>query len=199
MKNLSFAIFCLVVLGGLNAAFAQTPNPFALDEKFSADLVISMAKEPILKERIYMDKGKLRLKAILKGLTIETLIRPDLKMGYQLLTGKHKMLQIPLNATEFKEEMFMDSQEGIITPLAPETAEGIPCDKFKILMINGDKGTYIFWRDSKSKSPVKIETPDQSFNIIWKHYKPGPQSASLFEVPSDYKVVKSPLTPNLEK
>ena len=43
-----------------------------------------------------------------------------------------------------------------------------------------------------AEAPVKMMADDKSYTMYWKNYKAGPQDASLFEVPKDFKVMGIP-------
>jgi len=154
---------------------------------YSADLVIT-GKGQNITQKIYADNGKIRTETTLQGLQVVTIIRPDLQKVYQMLLPQKMLVEIPYDPNKYKTQTAAASgPQGKFASIGKETLEGVPCVKYNV---TSDRGKIIlFWVDAGTQAPVKMMAQDNSFTILWKNYEAGPQDASLFAPPTDYKLV----------
>ena len=187
--NLS-RLFLLAVAGCCLMHPASLPAQDALGNQasfYSADMVIT-GKGQNTTQKIYTDNGKIRTETTLQGLQVVTIIRPDLQKVYQMLLPQKMLVEIPYDPNKYKTQTAAASgPQGKFELIGTEPVAGDPCKKYKV---TSDRGKIIlFWVDAATQAPVKMMAQDNSFTILWKNYEAGPQDASLFAPPTDYKVV----------
>ncbi len=169
--------------------------PFGWGKSFSADMVITTAKGRTITSKMYSDGGKMRTEMSMNGMQMATIVRPDLQKVYQVMVTQKMVMEIPYDPNKFKNSMAAASgPKGKFELIGPEMAEGVACIKYKVTSDESTKVNFL-WIDAAAKSPVKMASEDGSFIILWKNYKAGPQDASLFEPPADYKVMTMPVMP----
>ncbi|MDH7501014.1 MAG: hypothetical protein QHH30_11605, partial [candidate division NC10 bacterium] len=78
-------------------------------------------------------------------------------------------------------------------PLGDEVLHGHSATKYQVKVWNGDIASELYvWISKELKVPVKTATLDGRFGTELRNIKVGPQSADLFEVPSDFKRISPP-------
>ena len=189
-------LFLLAVAGCCLMHPALLPAQDAVGDQskfYSADLIIT-AKGQNITQKIYADNGKIRTETTLQGLQVVTIIRSDLQKVYQMLLPQKMRVEIPYDPNKFKNQTIAASgPQGKFELIGTETLAGDPCKKYKV---TSDRGKIIlFWVDAATQAPVKMMAQDDSFTILWKNYEAGPQDASLFAPPTDFKLVPISSTP----
>jgi len=173
----------------------DAPVPFTLDKQYSATMVIATDKGQTMVQQMYIDNGKVHMESNLQGMQgaqMEMIIRPDLNKVYQVMPSQKLAMELPYNASQFNSPMVSATgPQGKFELVGPDTVGTVACMKYKVTFSDANKpGT--MWIDAATKVPVKMMADDKSYTMLWKNYKAGPQDASLFEVPKDYKVMGFP-------
>jgi hypothetical protein len=188
-KILSFLILGLLATHAAKAG--DMTSPFDMHQQYSADVVIH-TEDAMKMFEVYFDNGKARLERNDEGKLTATIVRPDQQKFYYLNMNTKAALDLPYAADQFRNQIFViTGAPGNYQLVGPETTEGIACLKYKGTGAV-DKKAYTAWVDATTKAPVKIVADDATFGMVWKNYKPGPQTAALFELPPDFKVISPP-------
>ncbi len=74
-----------------------------------------------------------------------------------------------------------------VEDLGDDTAGGAPARKMRLTSADG---VVLAWFEKATGAPMRMESTVNGKNAVieWKNRKAGPQAASLFEVPKDYKL-----------
>ncbi len=190
MARLSLLLLAAAALAHPPLRAQTAPPPFTFDKAYSADQVFTGQNGMMITSKIYSDGGRLRSEMQAQGMNIVALILPDQHKAYSLMPDEKMALVMPYDAEKYQKFMVGTSGfDGRIEPLAPETVEGVACEKYKVTA--GGK-FFFLWVDPAKKQPVKLAAPDGSFTLFWRNYQAGPQPASLFEIPPGYQVMDMP-------
>jgi len=184
-------LFCALVLVGSTldgrVLWAQTiESPFDPHLQYSADVVIT-TEAGLKMHELYSDNGKVRLETNATGNSVARLLRPDLQKFYFLVMKQKAVVELPYAPDEFRNEILVVAgAHGQFQEVGPDRMEGVNCIKYKGTA-GADRKAYLVWVDAATKAPVKIMAEDGTFSMVWRNYKSGPQAASLFEPPADFK------------
>ena len=182
---------CLLALSPLPAA--DTPPPFEMEKQYSADVVISMKDGTTVDSKTYVDGDKMRSDVTMNGMQIAVIVRKDKLKIYQLLTEQKMAMATTLTSDQLRGSTGASfGPEGKFELIGPDTVDGVACTKYKVTPEKGDKHIFDFWLDNAHKVPFQMAAEDGSLTVRWKNFAAGPQNATLFEVPSDYKVMGTP-------
>lgn len=182
MKKIMAGLF-LVLLGF--PVWAQT-GPFA--RQFSGEQVISKSGKGIMTSKIYVDAGKVRVDAVVEGMTISTIMRPDKKLMYSIMPQQKIVMELPFQGNDEMLALSMTDDKNL-EKIGTEMVGGQECEKYK--MTTDGKAVFL-WMNKATHTPVKMTSPDNSFTAEWKNVVAGPQPASLFEPPADYQKMQIP-------
>lgn len=163
-------------------------SPFALNKQFSADQVIT-AGGTTMTSKVFSDNGKMRTEVNTNGMQMVSIVRPDLQKIYSVMVAQKMVMEMPYDASKVSQ-MTNSGQDGKFELVGPETVDGVACSKYKLT--SKDNKVSFMWIDAVKKIPVKMAAEDNSYTLVWKNYKVGPQDASLFEPPADYQTMKMP-------
>lgn len=181
--------FVIVVLLSAMSLLAQTPS------QFSSDLKIT-AKEMPGTGKLYVAGPKVRMDMSIEGNPGTTIITDsERKIAYMLMPGNMYMEM----STEGKAAKKQGPQWRMYNAANPcadipdmtcqKTGTGIAdgrlCDKWSFTDKKG-RSNMTVWIDQKNGIPIKSEMSDGT-KVELLNIKEGPQSPSLFEVPSGYK------------
>lgn len=189
MKSPCCLLLVLAVVLGFTPLKAQTPFD-AAKAQYSADMVITAKDRPPMTNKIYSDAGKVRTEMNHMGMDMISIIRPDQKKVYSVLPAQKMVMEMPYDPSKSAMAAMNESTKGSMEKIGTETVEGVACTKYKTSSKDGPSA--FFWIDDAKHLPVKMVTEDGSVTIVWKNAVAGPQAASLFEPPTDYKKMEMP-------
>jgi hypothetical protein len=148
-----------------------------------------------VKSKFYSDNGRIRTDMMVNGLNMVSIVLPGQQKVYSILADQKMVMAMRYDPRKYGKYLIgTPAFEGSIQRLGPNTVAGVVCDKYKVT--SKDTG-YFLWVDPAKKQPVKIMAQDGSFTALWKNYQPGPQPASLFEIPSGYTMMDMSSLPGM--
>ena len=177
------AVWC--ALGMAGTAWAA---PVA--RQYSADMVME-AEGQTVTMRTYMDEGKARSEMELPRMPgqqtasprVVTIVRPDLQKIYVLYPESQAYEEKPLDPRDV--QFSVASAPGAATEdLGAEMIDGVACTKYRVTY--AEQSMWV-WASQADGIPVKMQTADGKTVIRLKNVQPGPQPASLFEIPAGYQ------------
>ncbi len=157
-----------------------------MGKQFSAEQIVTGDKGGSDCFLVYVDHGKVRVEAKTENGTSLNIIRPDLQKWYLVMVNRKSIMELPYSAAKTLERLTEgDAFLGKNQLLDAEVTDGVNCMHYKVTNVDG---TISFtWIDPARRAPVKMVRGDVTTE--WKNYQEGPQDASLFEIPKDYKMV----------
>ncbi len=164
-------------------------SPFAMSKQFSADQVTT-TQDMTITSKIFVDSGKIRTEMTTANMQVISIVRPDLKTVYSVMPAQKMVMEMPFDPSKVGQLTPASAPDSKFEVVGSETVEGIACTKYKITAKDGKVS--FMWVDAAKKIPVKMAADDNSYSLLWKNYKIGPQAASLFDVPTGYQVMKMP-------
>jgi hypothetical protein len=195
VKQLHFSCIVAVLLAA-GTALAQN--------EFSADIVSHSDKTNRM-TKVYFGKDKVRFDSA-QGAGQGAIILNFATQNYLvLIPTQHMYMEMPAQAMEnrgmfsfFKagdvENACSDwlnlamNKGGSCRKLGSETVNGRKTVKYEGTNAKGESGT--LWLDSEVRFPIKWENKNGAGEL--KNIQEGPQPASLFEPPADYKRMQLP-------
>jgi hypothetical protein len=193
--NLHRLVFAIVIAGyGLlrpePLAADDLGSPFAANTQYSADMVITTGQGQTITQKIYSDTGKVRTEMNASGMQMVSIVRPDLKKVFTVMESQKMVMEMPFDPAAYKGPVGASTApQGKFDLVGPDTVEGTTCTKYKM---TGSDGKIFFYWVAADKTPAKMMAEDNSVTILWKNYKVGPQEASLFVPPADYRTMAMP-------
>jgi len=189
-----FHLVLILALGGCfllskSLVADEVASPFAMTKQFSADQVVT-AGSNTMTNKIFSDGGKTRSELNTNGMQMVSIIRPDLQKVYSVMVAQKMVMEMPYDPIKNGSVMGSDGKFELV---GSDAVDGTACLKYKIT--SKDNKVSFMWIDAAKKLPVKMAAEDNSYTILWKNYKVGPQDAALFEPPADYQVMKMPTMP----
>jgi len=195
MKNKSFARLNLIrnatVLGLLILTYVVA-NAQTAARPFSADQVKVMGKRTTT-GKVYSDGKAVRIEAQdARGQASITILRPDQKAVWVLTPASKTYMDMgglgkaSMDMAKSAEGAKVDRQS-----LGSEQVGAYHCDKYRVqATLEGKVYTSLEW-DAKELDgfPVKRGDEKGGWSQEYQNVKLGPQDASLFEVPADYKKI----------
>jgi|SRR5688572_21564795 len=174
----------------------------AATREFSADVKTAMAQGPSSSGKIYVGPGKLRMEMTAAGQQSVTIFDSQARTGWVLMP---------------QQKMYMEmKQQDALSQIANESAGDNPCAnipnstcrrggeenvngrdtvKWEIAMNEGgQQSTITQWFDPSLGFVVRQQT-SEGMTMDVTNIQPGPQPASLFELPPDYKKLSVPGMP----
>jgi hypothetical protein len=181
------AAFLATVLCACVAANSQTAM-----RPFSADQVKVMGKKTTT-GKVYSDGKAVRIEAPdARGQASITILRPDQKAVWVLTPASKTYLDMGgLGAASMDLAKSAEAAKVDRQSLGSEQVGAYHCDKYRVqATIEGKAYTSLEW-DAKELDgfPVKQADEKGSWSKEYQNVKLGPQDASLFEVPGDYKKI----------
>lgn len=144
--------------------------------------------------KVFADNGKMRSEVTANGMQMISIIRPDLQKSYSVMVAQKMIMEMPYDPAKAKQ-MMSTQPEGKTEVVGPDTVDGIACTKYKVT--TPENKVVFMWTDAAKKIPVKMAAEDNTFTILWKNFKAGPQPASLFELPTGYQKMEMPSMPGM--
>ncbi|HKE43257.1 MAG TPA: DUF4412 domain-containing protein [Steroidobacteraceae bacterium] len=179
---------CCTLIAG--AAHAQAlPSPTV---EYSADRLIE-SEAGNFSGKVYAARDKERMETTMQGMQSITILRRDQQASYMLMPSHHMYQQTDFAKAKQQSGATPDDVE--ITEVGPDTIEGRPTTKYKLLMKDHSAGGFI-WITQEGIA-VKMDTVSkegggkQRMTMTLSNLQIGPQDPQLFEVPSDYTAMPS--------
>ena len=177
----------LMLLIGWMVGVGQAAEP---PKQFSADQVMMMAGKEMT-SRLYVDGGNLRTETTMERVgTMVSIVNGEQKVLWMLMPNNMYM-EKPLGVEEdLSRKAWMDDEHR--EHLGRETVNGVECDKYRLT--DAKTPTFLFTAVNTG-FPVQMVTEDKSLRIEWRNVKPGPQAASLIQLPPGYRKMALPSFP----
>ena len=167
---------------------------------YSADMVsLDAAGKVEASTRIYVDAGRMRLELPpqegMQGMTI--IVRPDLKLQWMVDVESRTCLEHSLDDAQLRAiapAMAAATPDSREERLGTETVQGYKAEKKRVtttqkVMGQVGRNVSLVWQAEEFDIPLR-ERDEEGFTEELRNIKVGAQPASLFEVPSGYRVVK---------
>jgi hypothetical protein len=164
--------------------------PFDVSKQYSAQMVITTQDGRVMNSKVYNDNGKVRSEVSMPGMTMVSIIRPDLKKMYTVVESQKMVMETSYDPSVHPIPGATPDNDAKYELVGPETVDGVACTKYKVTTKDGK--VVFFWIDPSKKALVKTMPEDGSVTIVWKNFVAGPQDASLFEPPAGYKTMQMP-------
>jgi hypothetical protein len=144
---------------------------------------------------IYFGGAKMRMELIIQGLKTIVISDSQKRQSYTLMPDQHMYVVTSMDSKSSKSgspdlKIYDPNNPCINMPdttcrkVGAEVVDSRLCNKWLFSDKRGPKSTT--WIEQRTGIPVKTETNDgTTFELI--NIKEGAQSASLFEIPADYK------------
>lgn len=183
----SFALFvlCLAAVSVL----AQVPPQFSADMKFTSQGMSGTGK-------LYFGGQKVRMEMAAQGQQTIMITHTDRKVAYMIMPAQRMYMEMSTDTGMPQKRGPEWQMYNATNPCAnvPNTTcerigtgviDGRTCNKW-LFTTNGPRSTKTVWIDQKTGIPLRTETSDGYLMEI-TNIKEGPQTASLFEVPSGFQ------------
>jgi hypothetical protein len=156
--------------------------------EFSADIVIQPKEEEAIKGKIYVKGDKVRNEITEDDETQIMIMRPDKKVTWMIMPEDKMYMEMPFQEDDLIFEAWTKEKEKNAKFLKDEKIGGLATKKYEI----DDEGDKIYyWISTKHSFPVKME--DEETIVEYKNIKDGSVADSLFELPSGYEKMASPI------
>ncbi len=181
------------------AAATLLAGPSAFAQQFSADMV-NVSGENTNRQKLYVADGKIRMEppqaqgvALISDPAHNTVFMINSRLKVYVDMAAMSRITALLEPTDVdnpcpqwrKLSGDPTSSEWACEKLGPDTVNGRKVVKYAGTSSKGEKGN--IWLDTHLKFVVKTAGPKASMEL--QNIKEGPQPASLFAVPADYKEV----------
>lgn len=201
----------LVILCFVTTAFAATTQVVAESAvvEFSANMVRTMTNKKPMESKIYVGKEqvreemgsgeKQRIRIVSAGKDKMWLLNPARK-EYIEATGPAQMKGVPQGRTPSRPPLPGEpgspcSQQGrglVCKNLGAEKVNGRTTEKWEFVMSRKKQSwRTLVWVDRTLGVPVREEVPGKFLQEL-RDIRVGPQPASLFQVPEDYRKIEMP-------
>ncbi len=204
-KLLLSATLILASLGALPTAQASGPEP----AEFSATMVQTLPQNKTITTRINVGKDVVRSEMSHDGQVRITIVDNARHVAWMLNPAKKEYVQMQGGAAggqagphrpplpdEPGSPCTQPDAKLTCKKLGTETIEGRPADKWEFISKHDDN-TYrsLVWIDRELRVPLRQEFAGGVMSEL-KDIRVGPQPASLFRVPADYKKIEMPSHPH---
>lgn len=178
----------LFLLIGLMTSVVQAAEPL---KQFSADQVMTVGGRQ-MNSRLYVDGTNLRTEMIMEGAgNMASIVNGEKQVIWMLMPG-NMYLEKSVASDEDVSRKAWTGDDSNREHLGTEKINGQECDKFRL---KGTEQEMFLYTQLKTGFPVLMVTGDRSVKIEWKNVKPGPQPATLFQLPAGYKKLSMPALP----
>ena len=182
MKRLVAMLLIAVMVG-----VGQAAEPL---KQFSADQVMTLSGK-VMNSRLYVDGTNLRTEMLVEGAgSMVSIVNGEKKVLWMLMPGNMYMEKSVATDNDPARQAWTDDDNREL--VGTEKINGQECDKFRLKNTEQDMFLYAA---QKTGFPVMMVTGDQSIKIEWKNVKPGPQPATLFQLPAGYRKLALPTLP----
>ena len=178
------AVFLLI---GLMASVGVAAEPL---KQFSADQVMTLSGK-IMNSRLYVDGTNLRTEMLVEGAgSMVSIVNGEKKVLWMLMPGNMYMEKsVTVDDDPARQAWAAEDNRELV---GTEKINGLDCDKYRL---KGTQQEMFLYTAQKTGFPVLMVTGDQSIKIEWKNVKPGPQPATLFQLPAGYRKLALPTLP----
>lgn len=194
MRTLTLALMAMLAT---SAASAQSPLPVP-KVGYSADRIVE-TESGTFSGKVYAMPDRDRSETSMGGMTSVVILRRDLNSGWMLMPSQKMYRTLDLSQASRQPGAAPPSDMSIVT-IGPDSVEGTPATKYKLLMKDGSAGGFAWFTadgiaikmDMLSKNGKKTER----VTMTLKNLQVGPQQAALFEAPAGYS--KMPEFPGMK-
>ena len=177
----------VMLVVGLLAAVSRAAEPL---KQFSADQVMTLSGKT-MNSRLYVDGTNLRTEMLVEGAgSMVSIVNGEKKVLWMLMPGNLYMEKAVAMDDDPSRQAWSDNDNREL--VGTEKINGQECDKFRLK--NAERDMFLY-AAQKTGFPVMMVTGDQSIKIEWKNVKPGPQPATLFQLPAGYRKLALPTLP----
>lgn len=180
------AMFAIGLLIFTATAFAS-PEPRV---SYSAESTMTMENKTI-KSHVYHAQGKERRETEVKSGKSIVILRQDKKKIWMLMPAQKTYIEMAARNNSKSGEP--DLSSGHITPLGPETINGLHTEKYKIVIKSkqGETMSGFMWKtadDIVVKYDLASASSRRDGHVIMElsNVRIGKQEPALFEIPSGY-------------
>jgi hypothetical protein len=159
----------------------------AAEPEFSADMNMTAAGQDI-QSKVYYSQKKVRFD-MLQAVSITRL---DENVTYILLPSQKTYMRQQIDPESMAKVGAVSGGETERVSMGKEKVNGIDTEKFKVSYSGKQGAVSAYQWLTKDQFPVKVEAIDGSWSVVYSNLVPGPQPASLFEVPADYEQFQMP-------
>jgi len=191
MRKVSFTLLFLLL-----TCFAVAQIPGATP--FSADMAIKMKDGKDMTGKVYFGGNKMRQEMNMQGheviqimdfqRKVSDMLMPQQKMYMEMPYGQmmqqHRGPKMPDLKSYDPNNPCAQSEEMTCEKAGTETVNGRTTDKW-LFHNKKDGSAMTVWIDNKLHYPIRTMTKEMQMDLT--NVKEGMPSASLFEVPSDYR------------
>lgn len=192
MRKIAMAVLMLLVM--VSAGFAQIPG----GAPFSADMVVKMKDGNNINGKVYVGSGKMRQEMDVNGhqtvqiidtqKKVTDILMPQQKMYMEVNFGQMQQQRRGPKVPDLKSfdptNPCGQQQDMTCEKAGTETVNGRSTEKW-IFKNKKDGDTVTAWIDPKIHYPIRTIGKDVQMDLT--NVQEGMPSASLFEVPSDYR------------
>ncbi len=176
---------------------------YEVPSSYSEDLVITADGRTIVMKRA-IDGGKTRTDLSMDGQSMVMIEMGDERgTTYNLMPDRKEALkqsrasmdemtggqlgQLEAKGAKEAKSAQANPPDMKVEDLGDDTAGGAPARKMRLTSADG---VVLAWFEKATGAPLRMESTVEGKNAVieWKNRKAGPQAASLFEVPKEYKV-----------
>ncbi len=160
--------------------------------KFSAQMVVRDGAKLAL-GRIFVQDGKMRQEFDDENGQTITIVRPDLKKVWVILTRKRSYLELPLK-TRLPGQFIQIPPDALAKRLVgKETVNGYEAEKYEVTAPGGPgPERQTIWMALKLGVPIKLVSKEKDFSVEYRYIVEEPQPERLFELPPGYKKLSAP-------
>ncbi len=165
--------------------------------EYSADMV-STAHGRSTTTKVFAKDKMFRMES--KSAPTYTIVRGDKQVTWLVMPDQKSYME--MKADQSQQPKAEEKVRGEVSRklIGAETVDGHPAQKYEVTYTDAGKTEKMYqWMATDIKFPVKMAAVDGSWTLEYKNIKMGPQAASLFEVPSDYKKMAMPSMPGMPK
>ncbi len=187
--GLGVSVLCLAVSAAL--AWQMTPQPFA------SDMAITTKNGEKMNGKFYFSPPKQRMDMSSRGHDVSVITDAKTQTSDILMPQQHMYMEThggqssPMAQNLPKIETSLDASNPCAArtdvtckKVGTETVNGRSCDKWEFTDKKGN--TTNAWVDQKLHFPIKMQNSDGSL-VEFTNIKDGAPSASVFEIPADYR------------
>jgi len=163
---------------------------FAKD--FSADVENRVKGGQPMTGKVFLSGEKVRTE--MAGMV--SITRLDKKVVWILMPEQKMYMEQPLKPEDLAKAGEKSAAEIGRKYLGEERVDGRAAKKYKVTYkTDKEENSMYQWIDNELQVPVKLESVDGDWTLLYKNVKVGAQRAELFEVPSGYQKVSVGMPP----
>lgn len=158
---------------------------------FSADVTIESAGQKVA-GKLYVGGGKQRMEMSRQGHTMAFVSSRADKRFFTLMVEQKMAMEYPAGMDDRAAgapRSPLDEKVDLVAD-GTETVDGRACTRYRVVRKDKPKAETKAWVTTKENIPIKIEGVDEAGRSLrWalSNLAIGPQAASLFEIPADFR------------